>query len=164
MTTASDEDFVAFVQDASPRLLRTAWFVCGDPHQAEELVQAALEKVYLKWRRIDRGAATAYARKVLLNQHIDTRRRRSREILTAETPERAGHAPGAVEDTDYLVRALATLPPRERQVVVLRYYADASEQEVAATLGIGVGTVKSSASRGLAKLREALVTEGEHHG
>ncbi len=163
MTTASDEDFVAFVRDASPRLLRTAWFICGDPHQAEELVQAALEKVYLAWRRIDRGSATAYARKVLLNQHIDTRRRRSREVLTAETPDRAGHEP-RIEDTDYLVRALATLSPRERQVVVLRYYADVSEQEVAATLGIGLGTVKSSASRGLARLREALVTEGEHHG
>ncbi len=88
MAAASDLDFVEFVRDASPRLLRTAWFVCGDPVQAEELVQAALEKVYLRWRRIDRGAATAYARKVLLNQHIDTRRRRSREVLTAEAPDR----------------------------------------------------------------------------
>src|SRR6478735_7567217 len=69
MTSASDLEFVAFVQDASPRLLRTSWFVCGDPVQAEDLVQAALEKVYLRWRRIDRGAATAYARKILFNQH-----------------------------------------------------------------------------------------------
>jgi RNA polymerase sigma-70 factor (sigma-E family) len=161
MTSTSDEDFVAFVRDASPRLLRTAWFVCGDPVQAEELVQAALEKVYLKWRRIDRGAATAYARKVVLNHHIDTRRRRSREVLTAQTPDHPA-AEVSLEGTDFLVRALATLAPRERQVVVLRYYADASEQEVAAALGIGVGTVKSSASRGLAKLREVLVSEGDH--
>jgi RNA polymerase sigma factor (sigma-70 family) len=68
-----------------------------------------------------------------------------------------------LKDTGYLVRALAELAPRERQVVILRYYCDASEQEVAATLGIGVGTVKSSASRGLAKLREALIAQGEHH-
>jgi RNA polymerase sigma-70 factor (sigma-E family) len=162
MTSASDLEFVAFVQDASPRLLRTAWFVCGDPVQAEDLVQAALEKVYLRWRRIDRGAATAYARKILFNQHIDTRRRRSREVLTDQMPERAGPA-STFEDTGYLVRALAELAPRERQVVILRYYCDASEQEVAATLGIGVGTVKSSASRGLAKLREALIAQGEHH-
>jgi RNA polymerase sigma-70 factor (sigma-E family) len=161
MTSTSDEDFVAFVRDASPRLLRTAWFVCGDPVQAEELVQAALEKVYLKWRRIDRGAATAYARKVVLNHHIDTRRRRSREVLTAQTPDHPA-AEVSLEGTDFLIRALATLAPRERQVVVLRYYADASEQEVAAALGIGVGTVKSSASRGLAKLREVLVSEGDH--
>jgi DNA-directed RNA polymerase specialized sigma24 family protein len=94
MTSASDLEFVAFVQDASPRLLRTAWFVCGDPVQAEDLVQAALEKVYLRWRRIDRGAATAYARKILFNQHIDTRRRRSREVLTDQMPERAArHRP-----------------------------------------------------------------------
>ncbi len=163
MTSASDLEFVAFVRDASPRLLRTAWFVCGDPVQAEELVQAALEKVYLRWRRIDRGAATAYARKVLLNQHIDTRRRRSREVLTADVPDRPS-AGSSNQDTAYLVRALAELAPRERQVVVLRYYSDASEQEVAAILGIGVGTVKSSASRGLAKLREALTAQGEHHG
>jgi len=162
MTASSDEDFVAFVRDASPHLLRTAWFVCGDPVQAEELVQAALEKVYLSWRRIDRGAATAYARKVVLNHHIDTRRRRSREVLTDRTPERPA-AETRPEETDALVRALATLAPRERQVVVLRYYVDLSEAEVAATLGIGVGTVKSSASRGLARLREVLVPEGDHH-
>ena len=163
MTAASDLDFVEFVRDASPRLLRTAWFVCGDPVQAEELVQAALEKVYLRWRRIDRGAATAYARKVLLNQHIDTRRRRSREVLTAEAPDRPATTSSA-QDTSYLIHALAGLPPRERQVVVLRYYSDVSEQDVADILGIGVGTVKSSASRGLAKLRRALVAQGEHHG
>jgi RNA polymerase sigma-70 factor (sigma-E family) len=162
MVSASDDDFIAFVRDASPQLLRTAWFVCGDPVQAEELVQAALEKIYLKWRRIDQGAATAYARKVVLNQHIDTRRRRSREVLTDRAPDRAA-AEHDVEDTAALVRALATLAPRERQVVVLRHYVDLSEQEVAETLGVGLGTVKSSASRGLAKLRETLVPKGEHH-
>lgn len=77
-------------------------------------------------------------------------------------PERAGPA-STFEDTGYLVRALAQLAPRERQIVVLRYYCDASEQEVAATLGNGLGAVKSSASRGLAKLREALIAQGEHH-
>lgn len=163
MTGTTDDEFVAFVRDASPPLLRTAWFVCGDQVQAEELVQAALEKVYLRWRRIDRGTATAYARKVLVNQHIDTRRRRAREVLTTQPPDHAVAASTRVEDADHLVRALATLALRERQVVVLRHYADLSEQEVAATLGIGVGTVKSSASRGLAKLREALVVEGGHH-
>lgn len=163
MASPSDVDFVAFVRDTSPQLLRTAWFICGDPVQAEELVQAALEKVYVRWRRIDRGAATAYARKVVLNHHIDTRRHRSREVLTDRPPDRAAHEHG-VEETDALVRALATLAPRERQVVVLRHYADLSEQDVAATLGIGLGTVKSSGSRGLAKLREILVPEGEHHG
>jgi len=162
MVSASDDDFIAFVRDTSPQLLRTAWFVCGDPVQAEELVQAALEKVYVRWRRIDHGAATAYARKVVLNHHIDTRRHRSREVLTDRTPDRAAQEHD-VEDTDALVRALATLAPRERQVVVLRHYVDLSEHEVAETLGVGLGTVKSSASRGLAKLREILVPEGENH-
>ena len=162
MAHPSDESFVDFARDASPQLLRTAWFVCGDPVQAEELVQAALEKVYVRWRRIDHGAATAYARKLVLNHRIDTRRHRSREVLTDRTPERAT-SEHDVEATDALVRALATLAPRERQVVVLRHYADLSEQEGASTLGIGLGTVRSSASRGLAKLRELLVPEGENH-
>jgi RNA polymerase sigma-70 factor (sigma-E family) len=162
MASASDDEFVAFVRDASPHLLRMAWFTCGDPIQAEELVQAALERVYVRWRRLDHGTATAYARKVILNHHIDTRRRRSHEVLTDRTPERAT-AEHDVEETDALVRALAALAPRERQVVVLRHYADLSEQDVAATLGVGLGTVKSSGSRGLAKLREILVPKGEHH-
>ena len=162
MVSASDDDFIAFVRDTSPQLLRTAWFVCGDPVQAEELVQAALEKVYVRWRRLEHGTATAYARKVIVNHHIDTRRHRSREVLTERTPDRAAPEHG-VEETDALIRALATLAPRERQVVVLRHYADLSEQDVAATLGIGLGTVKSSGSRGLAKLREILVPEGENH-
>jgi RNA polymerase sigma-70 factor (sigma-E family) len=162
MVSASDDDFIAFVRDTSPQLLRTAWFVCGDPVQAEELVQAALEKVYVRWRRLEHGTATAYARKVIVNHHIDTRRHRSREVLTDRTPEQATSEHG-VEEADALIRALATLAPRERQVVVLRHYADLSEQDVAATLGIGLGTVKSSGSRGLAKLREILVPEGENH-
>ncbi len=162
MASPSDEEFVAFVRDTSPQLLRTAWFICGDPVQAEELVQAALEKVYVKWRRIDHGAATAYARKAVLNHHIDTRRHRSREVLTERMPETTT-TDHDVAETDALVHALATLALRERQVVVLRHYADLSEQEVAATLGIGLGTVKSSGSRGLAKLRELLVREEENH-
>ncbi len=162
MSSASDEEFVTFVRSASPQLLRTAWFICGDPVQAEELVQSALEKVYIRWRRIDHGTATAYARRAVLNHHIDTQRHRSREVLTDRTPESAT-TDHDVAETDALMRALSTLAPRERQVVVLRHYSGLSEQEVAAVLGTGLGTVKSSGSRGLAKLRDLLVREGENH-
>lgn len=96
---ADDEDFVAFVVDASPRLPRSACLICGDPMQAEELVQAALEKVYVKWRSVRRTDAFAYTRKILLNQHIDTRRRRSRERLVGE-PLDVRHIDGEPEDTN----------------------------------------------------------------
>lgn len=159
----TDEDaFVAFVVSASPKLLSSAWFLCGDAHAAEELVQVALEKVYVAWRRIERGRELAYARRTLLNEHIDTRRKRAREHLTAEPPESPSRG-GPEEDTAFLIAALSRLAARERQVVVMRYYADLSEIEVADLLGVSVGTVKSSSSRGLAHLREALTAEGGRH-
>jgi RNA polymerase sigma-70 factor (sigma-E family) len=162
MRRGEKDAFVAFVRSASPRLLRTAWLVCGDPVAAEELVQAALEKVYLRWGRIEPGQELAYTRRVVLNHHIDTRRRRTRERLT-DTPPDAGRE-DVHEDTAFLLRVLSRLTDRERQVVVLRYYADLSEADTAAALGVSLGTVKSTASRGLAHLREVLVAEGGHHG
>lgn len=161
MRRSEEEAFVGFVRGASPRLLRTAWLICGDPVAAEELVQAALEKVYVRWTRIEAGHELAYTRRVMLNQHIDTHRRRDRERLTGTPPETRHE--DVHEDTAFLLRALAALTDRERQVVVMRYYADLSEAEVAAALGVSLGTVKSTASRGLAHLREVLVADGGPH-
>lgn len=157
-----DEDFVAFVTASSPALLRAAWLMTGNASAAEELVQATLEKVYVAWRRVDRGAALAYARRTLLHTHIDITRKRSRERLVSEPPE-VGHYDREADSAAYLLAALRTLTPREREVVVMRHYADMSEADVAATLGVSVGTVKSTASRGLARLREHLAREGDSH-
>jgi RNA polymerase sigma-70 factor (sigma-E family) len=162
MPDEHDREFVDFVRDASPRLLRTAWFICGDPVQAEELVQAALEKVYLRWGRVRHGDALAYTRKCLLNAHIDERRRISRERPSDALPER-GTVDAHPEDTIHVVALLGELPLRERQVVVLRYYVGLPESEVADLLGVRLGTVKSSASRGLAKLRGSLDREESPH-
>lgn len=151
---AADEDFVTFVREASPRLLRAAWFICGDAHQAEDLVQQSLVKVYQRWGRLRDGNPTAYARRCLLTQHIDDRRR-SHETVVATMPETATTDTDP-EDTRSLVRLLGQLPLRERQVVVLRHYVGLSEAETAESLGVSVGTVKSSASRGLARLRDIL--------
>lgn len=158
MSRSGDEDFVAFVSASSPTLLRTAWLLCGNAAQAEDLVQEALERVYLKWGRVSRGGRPlAYTRTVLVNLNTDRWRRTHRETVTDRIAERAtADAYRGSDDRDQIARLLQTLPKREREVIVLRHYADMTEQDVADALGISVGTVKSSASRGLATLRSTL--------
>lgn len=158
-----DTEFTAFMSDAAPALARTAWLLCGDAHQADELVQQALVRTYLHWGSARERDPLAYARRTLANLRIDTWRRRRREVLTdpADVPEHADPADGAAErhaDRDQLVRALALLSARQRRVIVLRHFEGLTEREVAADLGISVGTVKSTASRGMDRLRAALTT------
>jgi RNA polymerase sigma-70 factor (sigma-E family) len=156
-----DEDFTDFVNGSSPRLLTTAWMLTGDPHRAEELVQESLERVYVRWGKVRAGNPHAYARRVLVNLHTDSWRKGRREVLTEVVPDVAV-ATGRGGDRVDLVRALQRLPRRERQCVVLRHYLDLSEQQAADALGVSVGTVKSSTSRGLAGLRDLLAEEGSH--
>lgn len=160
MRKQREAEFVAFVSEASPRLLTSAWMITGDPHTAEDLVQEALERVYVRWSRLQGGNPVAYARRCLMTLNTDRWRRRRKEVLTDQPPERPdGGGPGDHVD---LVRALQTLPTRERQCVVLRHYLDVSEKEAARTLGVSLGTVKSSTSRGLSRLRSLLLEEGTH--
>jgi RNA polymerase sigma-70 factor (sigma-E family) len=154
------DEFTAFMREAAPQLARTAWLLCGDEHQADELVQRALTKTWLKWSTARERDPLAYARRVLANQRIDLWRRRRREIVTDPhtLPERSALAGGVDQqaDRDQLVRALATLTPRQRRIVVLRHLVGLSEREVADDLDVSLGTVKSTASRGLAQLRSVL--------
>lgn len=149
--------FRAFVETNGATLLHAARLLTGDHQRGEDLVQTVLTKMYLKWGRID--APLAYARKSLVSTHIDSTRRRwwgERPTQTLpETTERSSPEAGA-DDRDELRRILADLAPRERAVIVLRYYCDQSEQQTAATLGMPVGTVKSTCSRALAHLRVEL--------
>lgn len=160
MRAAHEREFVDFVRDASPRLLTTAWMLTGDPHQAEELVQEALARVYVRWPKVRTGTPLAYTRRAVTNLHTDHWRKRRREVLVDETPERVDR--GASSQHLDLIRALQTLPERQRQVVVLRHYLDLSEQQTADELGIGVGTVKSATSRGLARLRMLMDGDESH--
>lgn len=164
MKKAHEEEFVDFVHAVSPRLLTSAWMLSGDAHVAEELVQETLARVYVNWRRTRGDNPPAYARRVLVNLNTDRWRKRRREVLTGDVPEhRARHVPGPGDRVDLgldLMRALDTLARRERECVVLRHYLDVSEKDAAAALGVSVGTIKSSTSRGLAALRAAL-KEGE---
>lgn len=157
-TTSSADDFDGFAVVAWPRLRRSAYLITGDHHLAEDLAQAALARTYAQWRRVRRQDALAYARRVLVNLNIDRyRRRRIVEVggdaidhAMRQRPDAAGTT---TEDRDLVVRLLAGLTDRERRVVVLRHYFDLSEADVAAELGIAPGTVKSTLSRALAKLR-----------
>ncbi|QGQ18760.1 SigE family RNA polymerase sigma factor [Cellulomonas sp. JZ18] len=154
-----DAEFTAFMAQAAPALARTAWLLCGDTHQADELVQQALVRTYLAWPRARERDPLAYARRTLANQRISTWRRRRREVLTepAGLPEGAATAGADLHaERDQLVRALALLTPRQRRVVVLRHLEGLSEKEVADDLGVSVGTVKSTGSRALRTLRQVL--------
>jgi RNA polymerase sigma-70 factor (sigma-E family) len=150
-----DEEFVRFVQDSSARLLRAAYLLTGDRHRAEEATQAALVRTYASWARVRRDDAYAYTRRVMVNQLVDDWRRPLREYATAELPE-SMYAPDVAEEVTRrrsLVDALSNLTSRERAVIVLRYFFDLPETDVAGELNVSIGTVKSTASRALAKLR-----------
>jgi RNA polymerase sigma-70 factor (sigma-E family) len=151
-----DEAFATFAVANARRLRHAARLLTGDDGRAEDLVQTALVRAYLRWDRIRADDPTAYVRRVLYTVHADWWRRRWRhEYATAELPDRPGPGDHAADSAERmrLADALAGLSRRERAVVVLRFYEDLSERETAATLGIAVGTVKSTCSRALAKLR-----------
>lgn len=155
----TDAEFSAFVRAASPELGRVAWYLCGDPVRAEDLLQHALLRTYLAWGRVRHGDPVAYTRRTLSNARIDGWRKDRRETLTAPRamPEpSADDGAAALAERDHLGRALRALPLQQRRVVVLRHVVDLSEADTAVELGVSVGTVKSTASRGLARLRELL--------
>lgn len=153
----SEEEFVEFAAAVSPRLRRMAFLLCGDWYASEDLVQTTLAKVFVSWRKIRRqDAGHAYAARTLVNTYLAGKRlKRSQEILTSRLPERAIQSP-APEIRIVVLNALATLPPKSRAVVVLRYWADLSVDQVAATLGCSPGNVKSQSARALDKLRPLL--------
>ncbi|WP_043813396.1 SigE family RNA polymerase sigma factor [Allokutzneria albata] len=165
----ADDEFVEFVRERSTALLRTANLLCsGDRGAAEDLVQEVLARVYGRWHRIT-GPPENYVRAALVNAAGHRWRRRSRRVTEAPLDEAALREQVAVEsgyeerltNRDVAMRALATLPPRMRAVIVLRFFEDCSEEQTAAVLGCGVGTVKSQTSRGLAKLRGLIDLSGE---
>jgi RNA polymerase sigma-70 factor (sigma-E family) len=151
-----DEGFAEFATANARRLRHIARLLTGDPDRAEDLVQTALARVYLRWDRIRADDPMAYVRRVLVTAHTDWWRRRWRYELPAErVPDRPAGGDLAAEhaDREQLGRALAALTARERAVVVLRFYADLGERETAHALGVAPGTVKSTCARALAKLR-----------
>jgi RNA polymerase sigma-70 factor (sigma-E family) len=155
-----DSDFRDFVEARSPALLRTAYLLTGNRADAEDLLQDALLRLSRHWTRLEQpGSPTAYVRRTMVNLRTSRWRRRSIQTVTSDgRGDQAGpeDATELLVDRDEMWTALATLPPRMRAVLVLRFYEDRSEADTAADLGCSVGTVKSTTHRALAKLREAL--------
>ncbi|MEV0645440.1 SigE family RNA polymerase sigma factor [Phytomonospora sp. NPDC050363] len=157
MTPEHEREFRDFVAHRSDSLLHVAYLLTGDVHLAQDLLQTALMTCARRWHRIrDREQPTAYVRKAMYRHQINWWRRRGRrpESVTDRPPETPGDDHAArTADRAGVVTALRRLPPRQRAVVVLRYYEDLPEAEVARLLGVSLGTVRSQASKGLAKLR-----------
>ncbi|MFF7265510.1 SigE family RNA polymerase sigma factor [Streptomyces sp. NPDC008159] len=158
---ARDEEFQSFLVGRWPRLMRTAFLLTGEQHAAEDLVQTTLEQVYAAWRRVaSRDDPDTYVRRVMINAHARRHRRRLKEFLAPradsdlvpEVPD-SGDRIAQADDRGALLTALSQLPPRQREAVVLRYWEDLSESQAAEAMGCSVGSVKSNAAKGLAKLR-----------
>jgi RNA polymerase sigma-70 factor (sigma-E family) len=158
MKALEDAEFRGFVAARGPALLRTAYLLTGDQQLAEDLVQTALEKAVRHWGSIRASAAAeAYVRQTMYREQISVwRRRRVSELPSGTVPEprRAASDQDAVEDRIVMRTALLQLGRRQRTVLVLRYFEDLTEQQVADVLGISVGTVKSQAHKALAHLRD----------
>jgi RNA polymerase sigma-70 factor (sigma-E family) len=163
-----DEDrFREFATQQAAPLRRCAYLFCGDWHLAEDLMQTTLVKIYRSWHRITaRDSMGAYARAVLLRTWLDEKRRpwRRSEVGHADVPDRSDGAPEPDEaavlswQRNLVHGALLTVPPRQRAVLVLRYFDDLSIAQTAAVMGCTEGTVKSQAARGLDHLRSAMTT------
>lgn len=155
------EDPDGFREYASARrsgLRRTAYLLCGDWYLADDLVQDALAKLFVRWRQIRaKGEVDAYVRRMLVNGYLATHRRAwRREVTTSELPDVVARTESDDGTRDLLLRALAELKPSQRTIVVLRYWDDLSVEQTAVALGCSTGNVKSQAARGLNHLRAAL--------
>ncbi|WP_020524594.1 SigE family RNA polymerase sigma factor [Catelliglobosispora koreensis] len=146
--------FSEFVQARTAALWHVAYLLTGDRHSAEDLLQIALERAAVRWDKLDQPEA--YVRRVLYTQTVSwwrSRQRRVKEVLVDSTPEPAGSSSDP-ETRIVLAQALQRLTPKQRAVLVLRYYEDRSEEDTARHLDVTVGTVKSQARHALRRLRE----------
>ena len=163
---AGDSSFEDFVAGSSARLFTMARLLTGGSRtEAEDLLQGAYERAYRRWGRISRRAdPERHVRQILVNASVNRWRWRRRHpeapLLTSGPGPVTTDTATTVADRDLLLRGLAALPPRHRAVLVLRYFEDLSEAETAVLLGCSVGTVKSQAARGLARLREGAGQAG----
>jgi RNA polymerase sigma-70 factor (sigma-E family) len=157
MSVANEDAFRAFALSRRPALRRTAFLLCGNWHQADDLVQAALVKLYVAWPRVRANESPdAYVQRILVRCSLDERRRPWRRESPIETVAHDGPAAGPEEELLDLRSALARLPHRQRATLLLRFWLDMSVAQTADALGCSEGTVKSQTARALTTLREFL--------
>jgi RNA polymerase sigma-70 factor (sigma-E family) len=165
MRQPDEESFRAFAVEHAARLRRSAYLFCGDWHLAEDLMQSTLIKIYRSWSRVEKDESLGnYSRTVLLRTWLDEKRRpwRRSEQSEAIVPERLDEARGPADSPerlwarDLVHKGLLRLPPRQRAVLVLRYFDDLSVAETADVMGCSEGTVKSQTARGLDALRSSI--------
>jgi RNA polymerase sigma-70 factor (sigma-E family) len=159
-----DAGFAEYFAARSDAMRGTAYLLCGDWHRAEDLVQTAFTKLYLAWNRVSRHESLdGYLRQTLIRTFLDERRRGwwRRERTTDLTVD-GTQPPDSPESRLVLLEALAAVPPRQRAVLVLRYWEDLSIDETAAILACSTGTVKSQAAKGLQTMRGLLLAPTGH--
>ena len=164
MTPDEEQEFGDYVVARSRRLCEFAYLLCGDWHAAEDAVQTSLAKLFVAWRKLrERESIDAYVRRIIVRVIIDQRRllRNQREMSWAEPPDAnpVGDAADTMPERLAALSALAKVPPRQRAVLVLRFFEDQSVEETAEALRCTTGTVKSQTARGLQTLRALLATE-----
>ena len=150
--SAKRPEYDAFVALRWHRLLRVAYLLTADWAAAEDLLQNALVKAWFAWRRIG-GDPEPYVRRIVVTTFVSGRRRRWRDEVPVDVVPDVPAEDGSFEDRDLLWRALGRLPAKQRAVLVLRYFEDLTEEQIATTLNVRAGTVKSQASKALARLR-----------
>ena len=159
--TADAPTFEEYAASAWPSLYRYAYLLAGNHADAEDIAQQTLMKAYRSWSRVERSdSPAAYLRQILTNTYLSQRRPKARHLeLLTDVPPETGHLAGiGPEDRMALWPHVKSLPPRQRAVIVLRYYEDLSEQEIADVLGCSRGNVKSTAHHALKSLRAVLAT------
>jgi RNA polymerase sigma-70 factor (sigma-E family) len=162
---ASERDYRDYVMARRPALIHEAYLLVGEIHLAEDLVQTALTKTYVAWRRVAASQASdAYVRRILINTNTSRhRKRRVAEVLT-ETPPDSTPVPERQPESAAIIQALMELPQRQRAAIVLRYWDDLPESAVAELMGCSVGTVRTHTARAVARLRAHTGLRQMHEG
>ncbi|WP_194895558.1 SigE family RNA polymerase sigma factor [Catenulispora pinisilvae] len=161
MRASAEAEYKEYVTARSHALWHTAHLLCGDAHQAEDVVQTALLKLYVAWHRVERAEnRDAYVRRVLVRCVIDEKRRGWRRERSVDVvPESAAPEGSDIGERDAVLQALARLAPRQRATLVLRFWEDLSIEQTADLLDCSPGTVRSQTARGLATLRGILLDQ-----
>jgi RNA polymerase sigma-70 factor (sigma-E family) len=166
MKVVDESDYTDYVSARLGRWHKAAYLLCGDGHRADDIVQSTVTTLYRHWQRaVAADNIDAYVHRMLVRHFLSERRKAwSRVLLLSDAPDRATAPESGYEDQEIVRRALTTLPPGQRAVLVLRFLCDLSVEETASALRCSTGNVKAQTSRGLEAMRERLESQIPHPG